>query len=61
MKKIVLTIAALLVAAVMVFSFVGCTKDPVDEENSTNDTVAEQTEEDTAANADVEAETVSAA
>lgn len=51
MKKIVLTIAALLVAAVMVFSFVGCTKDPVDEENSTNDVVAEQTEEDTAASA----------
>ncbi len=54
MKKIVLTIAALLVAAVMVFSFVGCTKDPVDEENSTNDVVAEQTEEDTAAGAIVE-------
>ena len=32
MKKVVLTVAALLVSAAMVFSFAGCTETPVDNE-----------------------------
>jgi hypothetical protein len=33
MKKVILTVAALLVSAAMVFSFAGCTEKPVDGEN----------------------------
>lgn len=36
MKKVVLTVAALLVSAAMVFSFAGCTNDPVNEEESSD-------------------------
>ena len=41
MKKVVLTVAALLVSAAMVFSFAGCTNDPTTEENTTDAVVAE--------------------
>ncbi len=36
MKKVVLTVAALLVSAAMVFSFAGCTKEPTGEETSSD-------------------------
>lgn len=39
MKKVIITIAALAVSAAMVFSFAGCTKNPVDDEPSTADAV----------------------
>lgn len=41
MKKVVLTVAALLVSAAMVFSFAGCTNDPTTEEESSDAVVAE--------------------
>lgn len=34
MKKVILTVAALLVSAAMVFSFAGCTDTPVEEGES---------------------------
>lgn len=34
MKKVILTISALLVSAAMVFSFAGCTKNPSDDDPS---------------------------
>ena len=34
MKKVILTVAALLVSAAMVFSFAGCTDTTVDEDTS---------------------------
>lgn len=34
MKKVILTISALLVSATMVFAFAGCTTNPVDEDPS---------------------------
>lgn len=44
MKKVILTVAALLVSAAMVFSFAGCTDTTVDE-----DTSVAASEEDSAA------------
>ena len=41
MKKVVLTVAALLVSAAMVFSFAGCTKNETVEEESSDAVVAE--------------------
>ena len=35
MKKVILTVSALVVAAAMVFTFAGCTDNTPDEENST--------------------------
>lgn len=40
MKKVVLTVAALLVSAAMVFSFAGCTDKTGDEEASSNEAVS---------------------
>lgn len=48
MKKVILTVSALVVAAAMVFTFAGCTDNNTNEEESTND-VAVVTEADTAA------------
>lgn len=41
MKKVIITIAALAVSAAMVFSFAGCTKNPVDDEPSSGEVVTE--------------------
>lgn len=41
MKKVIITIAALAVSAAMVFSFAGCTKNPVDDDSSTDAVVTE--------------------
>ncbi len=46
MKKVILTVAALLVSAAMVFSFAGCTDKPVDGEG---ESVAATDEADSAA------------
>lgn len=49
MKKVVLTVAALLVSAAMVFSFAGCTDTTNNGEEPTSDDVAVVTEADTQA------------
>lgn len=41
MKKVVLTVAALLVSAAMVFSFAGCTNNETVEEGTSDAVVAE--------------------
>ncbi|MBO5935855.1 MAG: hypothetical protein J6Q94_10265 [Clostridia bacterium] len=48
MKKVVLTVAALLVSAAMVFSFAGCTK-TTDGEETSSDAVVAEVEDSTAA------------
>ena len=48
MKKVVLTVAALLVSAAMVFSFAGCT-DTNNGEEETSDAVVAEVEDSTAA------------
>ena len=47
MKKVILTVAALLVSAAMVFSFAGCTDTTVEE--GTSDAVVAEVEDSTAA------------
>lgn len=54
MKKVILTISALLVSAAMVFSFAGCTGNEPQNEDDTNAAVV--TEADSAVNADVTGE-----
>lgn len=49
MKKVVLTVAALLVSAAMVFSFAGCTKTTTDGEEASSDAVVADVEDSTAA------------
>lgn len=49
MKKVVLTVAALLVSAAMVFSFAGCTNDPASGEEESSDAVVADVEDSTAA------------
>lgn len=50
MKKVILTVAALLVSAAMVFSFAGCTNDPANNgEEESSDAVVAEVEDSTAA------------
>lgn len=49
MKKVILTVSALLVSAAMVLSFAGCTDNQGNDEKESDSNVAVVTEEDTAA------------
>lgn len=49
MKKVVLTVAALLVSAAMVFSFAGCTNNASEGEETSSDAVVAEVEDSTAA------------
>lgn len=52
MKKVILTISALLVSAAMVFSFAGCSSNEPKEEDDTNAGVVSEVDSAANANAD---------